>query len=408
MDTFHSMDSDTASLILQLQLEDSANLFSSCEGKGKGVEGVLTDNQLALQLYTEELQRNATIISDRCMTHSLVRACQTDGDVLALSFSQEQREARDHQVAMRLGGRDVSLAITSTGVLANREELDDEVIEKLNALYIGTHKTSGSQSANEDEAEDHDNSQAMVPYNSPSPPSTAESSKWAASRPRTSQVPKRRCTICLDTFPSHSLSRAPCTHEYCLGCLQALFHASITDDTLFPPRCCQLPITPSTTSIRLSLPLSVVQQYEAKKIEFDTPNRTYCSNPPCSSFIRIEHIVEERATCQVCMVVTCVICKGAAHTGDCPDDEALKLVLETARENDAPATHNSATSAPRAGGRARAHVGTNTDSTLAPRSSSLASPQSITNQPSNDGLASLPWRRISLKGMSAIMIRGAG
>ncbi|KAH9223443.1 hypothetical protein DL95DRAFT_420154 [Leptodontidium sp. 2 PMI_412] len=322
MDTFHSMDSKTASLILQLQIEDSTNLLSSYEGKGKGIEGVLTDTQLALQLYTEELERNATIISDRHMTRSLARACQSDGDILALSFSQEQREARDRQVAMRLGGLDVPLAIAGIEVVANGEELDDEVIEKLNALYIcAAEEPLDSDSRSADDQEGQDDSKALVPYNSPSSPGT-ESSKWAASR--TSQVPKRHCTACRETFPSHDLSRVPCTHEYCRGCLHDLFNASLIDDTLFPPRCCRLPITP-TASIRIYLPASIVRQYEAKKIEFDTPNRTYCSNPLCSSFIRIEYIAEEQATCQVCQVVTCTICKGAAHTGDCPDDEALKL-----------------------------------------------------------------------------------
>lgn len=165
------MDSKTASLILQLQIEDSTNLLSSYEGKGKGIEGVLTDTQLALQLYTEELERNATIISDRHMTRSLARACQSDGDILALSFSQEQREARDRQVAMRLGGLDVPLAIAGIEVVANGEELDDEVIKKLNALYISAaEEPLDSDSRSADDQEGQDDSKALVPYNSPSSP----------------------------------------------------------------------------------------------------------------------------------------------------------------------------------------------------------------------------------------------
>jgi hypothetical protein len=41
------------------------------------------------------------------------------------------------------------------------------------------------------------------------------------------------------------------------------------------------------------LTAELVTQYEQKKIELDTPDRTYCSNPLCSVFIRLEDITEE-------------------------------------------------------------------------------------------------------------------
>tara|TARA_R110002060_G_scaffold9683_2_gene14526 strand:+ start:1122 stop:1712 length:591 start_codon:yes stop_codon:yes gene_type:complete len=163
MDAFGTMDSETAALILQLQIQDSDELFSACEGKGKGIEGVLTDTQLALQLYKEGLQRSATIIADQNMARSLARACQTDGNMLALSFSQEQREARDRQVALRLGGVPAPLAIAE-GATNEDKELDDEMLKKLNALYIcaaGDDRDSGSG----------DNSKILVPYHSASDPS---------------------------------------------------------------------------------------------------------------------------------------------------------------------------------------------------------------------------------------------
>ena len=53
----------------------------------------------------------------------------------------------------------------------------------------------------------------------------------------------------------------------------------------------------------------------------------------CSAFIRVENIENERATCPVCAEVTCTMCKAEAHTGDCPADTALQLVLDTANEN---------------------------------------------------------------------------
>ncbi|XMA13408.1 hypothetical protein WAI453_006199 [Rhynchosporium graminicola] len=324
MDVFSSMDSETVLLILQLQIEDSNELFSSCEGKGKGIEGVLSDTQVAVRLYHEELQRSATIIKDRNMTRSLARACLTDGNMLVFSYSQEQQESRDRRVALRLGGVPAPRVITD-GPARDEDELDDDVLERLNALYI-------CAAGNDLDSDSHseDNAMALVPYHSTSS-SNAETSTWAASRK--SRAPKHHCTACRDTFSFCELSRAPCTHEYCRSCLQDLFITSMTDDTLFPPRCCRQPITPSM-SIRIYLTTKIVDDYEAKKVEFDTPNRTYCSNPLCSSFIRTNCVVEERASCQVCQVVTCTICKGTAHDGDCPEDEALNLVLETARQNE--------------------------------------------------------------------------
>ncbi|KAL2073300.1 hypothetical protein VTL71DRAFT_10624 [Oculimacula yallundae] len=164
MDVFNSMDSETVLLILQLQIQDSDELFSSCEGKGKGIEGVLSDTQVALNLYREELKRNATIIADRHMTCSLARACQTDGAMLALSYSQEQQETRDREVALRLGGVVAALAITD-GVARDEDALDDDTLEKLNALYIcAAEDDSGSDSSSDE------TSMALVPCHSTSGP----------------------------------------------------------------------------------------------------------------------------------------------------------------------------------------------------------------------------------------------
>ena len=75
MDTFDVLDEETAALILQLQISDSLELYETFEGKGKRRVGELTNAQLALQIYTDESKRNATIISDRQMTKSIARAC---------------------------------------------------------------------------------------------------------------------------------------------------------------------------------------------------------------------------------------------------------------------------------------------------------------------------------------------
>ncbi|PBP19053.1 IBR finger domain protein [Diplocarpon rosae] len=315
-DTFDDMDLETAALILQLQIEDSEELFASSGGKGKGKEGVLSETQLALQIFKEEMQRRATMIADRQMTRSINEACRTDSNEITMSLAQEQAAARDRQISLVVSSVTEPLAITE-GVV-NEDELDD-VLERLDALYM---------IATRDDPATNEESMALVPYGVKGDP---ESSTRAATQALT--APKRQCTACQESLLSFELARVPCSHEYCGSCLRDLFSAAMTDDTLFPPRCCREPITP-IGHVRIYLSTNIVQRYEAKKIEFDTPNRTYCSNPLCSSFIRAEHIAGDQASCQLCRAVTCTICKVAAHRGDCPEDTALQQVLEVAKDNE--------------------------------------------------------------------------
>ncbi|TVY92417.1 hypothetical protein LAWI1_G001713 [Lachnellula willkommii] len=314
MDYFDVLEEETANLILQLQISDGLELYETFEGKGKHRQGELTDAQLALQIYTEDLKRNATIVSDRQMTRSIARACQSDEGILIETQSQEQGAASDRETACRLGGVVQHAPVEPWTV--GSEFLNDETLEKLKALYICAPiedpKTGGQKYIENGD-------------------STPESSEWAASRKVTTTFSKVQCAACQENFPFYDTARVPCGHEYCRTCLKDLFRASITDDSLFPPKCCRQTIP--TGSVRIHLTGDLVRQYEAKKIEYETKDRTYCSNVLCSAFIRVENIENEKATCPVCTEVTCTMCKAKAHTGDCPADTALQLVLDTANEN---------------------------------------------------------------------------
>uniref|UniRef100_L2GEN1 Ibr domain-containing protein n=1 Tax=Colletotrichum fructicola (strain Nara gc5) TaxID=1213859 RepID=L2GEN1_COLFN len=54
-------------------------------------------------------------------------------------------------------------------------------------------------------------------------------------------------------------------------------------------------------------------KFRAKEVEFSTPNRTYCHQPTCSTFVPVEFIKNDIATCPRCVYKTCAICKGADH-----------------------------------------------------------------------------------------------
>ena len=127
---FQSMDDLTAALVIELELEDAEIVSSSF--KGKAHEGTLSDAELALELYKQELKRNASIFSDRRMARSIALAVQTDGNVLAESMSQEQSAARDRDMACGLSGTRVSSSVKPCTVTS--EEMDEELLAKFAAL----------------------------------------------------------------------------------------------------------------------------------------------------------------------------------------------------------------------------------------------------------------------------------
>ncbi|RSL68039.1 hypothetical protein CEP54_002966 [Fusarium duplospermum] len=78
---------------------------------------------------------------------------------------------------------------------------------------------------------------------------------------------------------------------------------------------------------------ALVGEFRAKKLEHDTPNRTYCSKPSCSTFVPPAFIAKDVARCPKCSQRTCVHCKGPFHHGVCPSDTVSQQVLELATQN---------------------------------------------------------------------------
>lgn len=155
-----------------------------------------------------------------------------------------------------------------------------------------------------------------------------EATHWPAAGAETSKREWFQCASCMENKPFDQAACAPCDHEYCQGCLQDLFRACLTDESLYPPRCCRQPII--LAAVRFFLNPELFHAYEQKKIEYDTPNRTYCFVPTCSTFIQSENIAGDCGKCSDCGTITCTICKAAEHNGDCPADPSTHAVLELA------------------------------------------------------------------------------
>jgi hypothetical protein len=312
-------DDETAALIFKIQLEDIDELLEKAKVKGKGKEGSITDQEVALQLERAQLERNAMILLDRSMSKSIARAVLHDADLIAHMQMQEIQAAVDRVIALRSAG---VIAATQLDVTSQPPpspvsgSLDDELIEKLSAIY---HETP-------EEDSDHN---ALVKRVGPKlPDQNGESSAWAATR----KVESRRCVICEEYVAFFDVARLPCQHECCRACLMEMFEAATIDESRHPPKCCD-EISPEAENVRIFLTSEIIKKYLEKKIEWETKNRTYCSHKDCRKFIGLDHIFADLAVCPTCEHKTCTMCKEASHDADCPKDNELQQTLELVKEN---------------------------------------------------------------------------
>lgn len=149
--------------------------------------------------------------------------------------------------------------------------------------------------------------------------------------PISGYAPKHHCCACTGEFAKYAVARAPCGHYYCHDCLKYLFTRSLTDETLFPPRCCRQPIPAEEHP--LVLPPRLLREFQARKVEMETVDRTYWHVPVCGKFIPPQNIRHQVGRCVACDVQTCSVCKAAVHVGDCPEDPATKALNSTAAQN---------------------------------------------------------------------------
>lgn len=142
-----------------------------------------------------------------------------------------------------------------------------------------------------------------------------------------------QCAACEDQVSLKNVWQAPCDHLYCANCLEQLFRLSLQDDALYPPKCCQQ-IMP-WSDVQSFVSWELLHDFEGKKEEMETQDKTYCSVPACSTFIGASHIAADTAvaTCPACEELTCVTCKSVTHAGDCPSDPSMPATLEVAQEN---------------------------------------------------------------------------
>ncbi len=302
--SLEELDAETLLLVMRMQLEDLEDLASLRKGKHR--EGETRDIDLVIDSYKEELEAYAALASDQAMCRSIARAVDLDADVIHASVLEDEQAAQDRQLALNPEGSTEEVVARPETI---RKVFDEELLSKLQALYVSAPK------------EDLDGQ--------------PESSSWAASRPGSNpgggDQRMRVCMGCGDEHYFFNVARCPCSHEYCRECFEGLFRAAMTDESYFPPRCCGQAVPLDAN--RIFLPFTLVGEFLAKKVEFETPNRTYCHEPTCSTFIPTQFIHGDVAKCFLCHHTTCVMCNGPSHEDECPDDAAAQELLRVAAEN---------------------------------------------------------------------------
>ena len=140
---------------------------------------------------------------------------------------------------------------------------------------------------------------------------------------------KVQCVACVEEKDLDDVVRVSCEdrHAYCRECLERLFRLSMSDKSLFPPRCDGAEIT--LQQAHSFLPPSLVTQFESKSTELRTKNPTYCHDTACSTFIPLSPLDGTVGTCPKCTKVTCTKCKAAWHLGHCRGDRAPRESKET-------------------------------------------------------------------------------
>ncbi|KAI6900217.1 hypothetical protein KC318_g8898 [Hortaea werneckii] len=247
-------------LIIRLQLEHSQEMAG--QSKGKQREGTFNDAELALRLYMEDIENTNTTLKDRKMAQSFAKSVMDDSELIEQVLKEEQQAATDREFAASLrneNGGTASFSRSDPPATAIKDPWqDNEILEKVAAIYM--HTADMNYVATPALTADDDSDAETI----------AESSAWAASRPHKDKPKTGHCVACGDDKDFFDIARVPCKnkHEYCRECLVELFRLSLTDESLFPPRCdgAEIPLN----YVRIFLPPDLAKDFEAKYPELST------------------------------------------------------------------------------------------------------------------------------------------
>ncbi|CAE7138440.1 unnamed protein product [Rhizoctonia solani] len=215
-------------------------------------------------------------------------------------------------------------------------------ISKLSIGQPDSPSSAGSGSSNPLSATNPEGSDLESPISTTADPGSISPSSSQANTDKTVPPLLRlptgsdtvECIVCKD--PTAEAFKAPCGCFYDQKCITKLFDKATTDESLFPPKCCNEPIP--LEKIRTLLPPESIQNFEKKTEEFNTPNKLYCTNETCSKFLGSASTTERDKSniiCRNCSTSTCSFCKNESHAAHipCKTDVAAQQVLTLGSQN---------------------------------------------------------------------------
>lgn len=321
------MDDATNEVVLSLQLNDLNRLLDA-NAQAEDQRDV-PDSRLALVTYREDLVRRLEFIRDRRMGRSIARAVLQDDTVLREARAQENGAITDRLAASHLAR--VGNIPHAAPLIDLTDDSDDVVITDFARVNAATQQPDLVEidPIATRPIRHHGHNLRSGATLCPQRSSLGSMARLAQDKESLFGVGKT-CIACNDEVAYTSAVYAPCGHDYCKECAKQIFVNAARDEALFPPRCCRQPIPLAAVDVFLTP--EFIRHFEEKSVEFQTSDRIYCAWPTCSVFIPPSDIDSEIAVCPKCGYWVCTMCKGPTHQGrDCPEDGALKNLIETAR-----------------------------------------------------------------------------
>jgi E3 ubiquitin-protein ligase RNF144 len=340
---FASLTPATAQLAVELQLADIQAIM---QGLNEG------DEYVAFDAMRIGFQNVLPLLQDQVLAMDLLRA-DYDARVVFETLVREERQVeQDYNLACELGGITPNQNEQSTPGPEDYREgkepcLDDDSQDTYLALAsammendsIMTLESFGGFSPIYGPRRSHEvagSSRTYIAESSTTYMSKGKEKAYVESH-GDEHIAKTFCSACMEQCACLDTLELDCKrpedavkHAYCRSCLIDLLRTSLTDTTLFPPRCCGECI-PIFACVKLCPP-ALISQYRDKQNELAYPNPVYCSNRYCGKFIKRECVTADVATCLGCKEETCTICKNPKHRGLCPKDPTVQMLMDVAGE----------------------------------------------------------------------------
>ncbi|KAG4254461.1 hypothetical protein FPRO04_11457 [Fusarium proliferatum] len=250
---------------------------------------------------------------------SALQAVEADAELIAALIREDEQARRDFEFARQLDQNPNAIAEADNAV--DHIGLDDETyhdVSHLEEVEIQAEDSQINSIQPEDtqEERDADEHPGIAQAAFPAPPDL--------------HVGTKECLYCREEIPEDEVFEALCSHVMCQPCLIRSIHTALKEESLFPPKCCGQVIPVDHTNAFITEEL--LTEYENKRDEFETANRTYCSDRACSAFIPLSSIHAGIAHCTRCEKRTCLNCLSEAHEGACTDDPESQRVVRLAEE----------------------------------------------------------------------------